>query len=190
MWSRTLLGEGVQHAGELADYFQLFKTKDGHVSIVLLRDEDFEVLCIWRDSNLHKDNRYRTLPDRLANSAELKEAVETLLADVTTDEICQNLDASNIPVARVNSLDEIHEDAQVRHGLSLVETSHPVAGPMRYPRPPFNFIGQDPFPKRHAPFLGDHTREILNELGVADTEIDRLEQRDAANRRKVSSFRA
>jgi crotonobetainyl-CoA:carnitine CoA-transferase CaiB-like acyl-CoA transferase len=190
MWSRTLLGEGVQHAGELADYFQVYKAKDGHVAIVFIRDEDFEALCVWRDSNLHKDDRFRTFRDKLANLAEFKAAVEALLADVTTDEICQQLDAFNVPVARANSLDDVHEDAQVRHGPSLVETSHPVAGPMRYPRPPFNFIGQDPFPNRHAPFPGDHAREILSELGVDDTEIDRLEQRDAADRKTVSSLRA
>jgi crotonobetainyl-CoA:carnitine CoA-transferase CaiB-like acyl-CoA transferase len=190
MWSRTLLGEDVQHAGELADYFQVFKAKDGHVSIILIRDQDFEVLCVWRNSKLHNDERYRTFAGRLANADSLKKAVEALLADVTTEEICQNLDAFNIPVARVNSLDEVHQDAQVRHGESLIETSHPVVGAMRYPRPPFNFLGQDPFPRRHAPFLGDHTREILSDLGIENAEIDRLEERDAANREMLSSFQA
>ena len=88
----------------------------------------------------------------------------------------------NVPVAKVNSVDDVHEDAQVLHDRSLIETNHPVIGAMRYPKPPFNMLDQDQFPKRHAPFLGDHSREILNNLEISEAEIDRLEQRDAINR--------
>jgi crotonobetainyl-CoA:carnitine CoA-transferase CaiB-like acyl-CoA transferase len=190
MWSRTLLGEGIRHAGELADYFQIFKAKDGHVAIILIRDEDLEVLCVWQNSTLHTDERYRTFAGRLANAAEFKRAVENMLCEVTTEEICQNLDGFNVPVARVNSLDDVHEDIQVRHGASLVETSHPVIGEMRYPGPPFRFLDQDAFPSRHAPFMGDHAREILSDLGVEDAEIDRLERRDAANGERLRSIQS
>ena len=68
MWSRTLLGDGIQLSGELADYFRIYKAKDGHVSIVLIRDEDIEVFCLWRDSELHRNERYATFADRLANA--------------------------------------------------------------------------------------------------------------------------
>lgn len=189
MWSRTLLGDGIQHAGELADYFQVFKAKDGHVSIILIRDQDVEVLCVWRGSQLHLDERFQTFPARLANAAEFKGAIETLLADCTTEEICENLDAFNIPVARVNSLDEIPADPGVQHAESLIETTHPVIGAMRYPRPPVQFLGQEQFPERHAPFPGDHTREILSDLGIDDTEIVRLEDRDKANQEILRSLR-
>jgi len=186
MWSRTLLGDGIRHAGELADYFPTFKAKDGHVSIVLVADAALELLCIWRGATLHQDPRYRTLPDRLANAAAFKQAIDAMLAEVTTAEICENLDAFGVPVARVNSLDEVHEDAQVMYGESLIETSHPIVGAMRFPRPPFRFAGQETemksFPGRHAPSLGDHTREILEELGFDESIVERLEQREAKNR--------
>jgi crotonobetainyl-CoA:carnitine CoA-transferase CaiB-like acyl-CoA transferase len=188
MWSRTLLGEDIQHAGELADYFQVFKARDGHVSIILVSDDDLEVLCVWLGSTLHKDDRFKTLPDRLANLAVFKTEIESLLKDLGTDEICQNLDAMNVPVARVNSVDDVHEDAQVIHNESLIETRHPVIGDMRYPKPPFNLLEQDQFPRRHAPFLGDHTREILQDLEINETEIDRLEQRDEINRGILKSL--
>lgn len=188
MWSHTLLGADIQHAGELADYFQIFKAKDGHVSIILVSDEDFEVLCVWLGSELHLDDRFKTLPDRLANSASFKTEVESLLKDLGTEEICENLDAMNVPVAKVNSVDNVHEDAQVLHGQSLIETTHPVLGAMRYPKPPFNMLDQDDFPKRHAPFLGDQAREILNEIEISEAEIDRLEQRDAINREIFKSL--
>jgi crotonobetainyl-CoA:carnitine CoA-transferase CaiB-like acyl-CoA transferase len=191
MWSRTLLGDGVTHVGELADFFQIFEARDGFVSIILIADEAFELLCVWRGAEHHKDPRFRTLADRVAHADALEQVVKEMLADTTTDEVCEALDAFGIPVARVNSLDELHEDAQIRHAGSLVETAHPVVGAMRMPRPPFRFDGQPPaaraFPQRHAPFLGDHTREILTELGVAEAEIARLEQRDAENREALAA---
>ena len=62
MWSQTLQGEDIEDRGELADYFQIFKTKDGHVSIILIGDEALEVLCIWLESTLHQDERFKTFP--------------------------------------------------------------------------------------------------------------------------------
>jgi crotonobetainyl-CoA:carnitine CoA-transferase CaiB-like acyl-CoA transferase len=188
MWSHTLQGDGIQHAGELADYFQVFKARDGHVSIILVNDADVEVLCVWLHSTLHKDDRFQTLPARLANAEVFKQEVEKLLADLDTEEICQTLDAMNVPVARVNAVSNVHEDEQVLHGQSLIETSHPTIGEMRYPKPPFNLLDQDEFPKRHAPFLGDHSREILTEAGIDNSEIERLEKRDETNREIFKSL--
>lgn len=182
MWSRTLLGEGVSHNGEIGDWFQIFKARDGYVSIVLVRDEALEFLSIWRQSNLHEDPRFLTFPDRQANSEALREAVDALLADVSADEVCENLDAFGVPVARVNSLDEVAEDVQVEYAKTLVETEHPLIGAMRYPRPPVQFDPGQPFPQRHAPELGADTRELLEQAGVAEDEIVRLEQRVLAGR--------
>jgi crotonobetainyl-CoA:carnitine CoA-transferase CaiB-like acyl-CoA transferase len=182
MWSRTLQGDDIEHRGELADYFQIFKAKDGHVSIILISDDDLEVFCIWLDSTLHQVSQFKTTLDRLQNLESFKSEIEALLADRSVDEICETLDSMNIPVARVNTLDDVHEDVQVLHEGSLIETTHPILGDMRYPRPPFKMIDQDQFPKRHAPFLGDNTREVLFAIGIEEQEIDRLEKRDIANK--------
>jgi len=188
MWSRTLQGNDVEHRGELADYFQIFKASDGHVSIILISDDDLEVFCIWLGSTLHQLSQFKTALDRLQNLDIFKHEVEKLLADRSVEEVCETLDSMNIPVARVNSLDNVHEDAQVLHEGTLIETTHPVLGDMRYPRPPFNMTDQDQFPKRHAPFLGDHTREVLSELNLEESEIKRLEERDNANREVFQSL--
>ena len=55
-----------------------------------------------------------------------KQEIDSLLADRTCDEICETLDAMGVPVARVNSIENVHEDAQVLHSKSLIETEHPV----------------------------------------------------------------
>ncbi|MFT5694380.1 MAG: crotonobetainyl-CoA:carnitine CoA-transferase CaiB-like acyl-CoA transferase [Myxococcota bacterium] len=183
MWSRTLQGDDIQHVGELGDWLApIFKAKDGHVSIVLVADPAFELLCVWRNSSLHEDPRFKTFLARQQNAEALIKEVEAIIATITTDELCNNLDAFGVPVARINSLDEVHLDPQVQHAQSLVETKHPVLGDMRFARPPVQFDPQEVFPTRHAPFLGEHTREILSELAVDESEIKRLEERDIANR--------
>lgn len=182
MWSRTLLGEDVTHNGEIGDWFQVYKARDGYVSIVLVRDESLELLSIWRQSALHEDPRFRTFPERQANADALRDAVDGILADVSVEEVCESLDAFGVPVARVNSLDEVAEDPQVKHAETLVETEHPQVGAMHYPRPPVQFDASESFPRRHAPELGADTREILGQAGIAEDEIVRLEERVLAGR--------
>ena len=65
MWSHTLVGEDVNHAGELADYFQVYKAKDGYVAVILVSDEHFRILCGLFGSELIDDPRGR-LPIMIA----------------------------------------------------------------------------------------------------------------------------
>ncbi len=190
MWSRTLLSDDVEPTPPIEHFFQVYKAKDKYVTAVLQRDEDLEVFCLWLGSELHKDPRFLTFPDRIANADLFKQEIEKLLSDLKAEDIAENLDAFNIPVAVVNSRDEVHLDPQVQHNQSLVETVHPVIGKMRFPKPPVDFGAQVEFPARHAPFLGDHTREILDDLNISDEEIKRLELRDAQDREAVEAMRA
>ena len=190
MWARTLLSDDVEPTPPIEHFFQVYKAKDKYVTAVLQRDEDLEVFCLWLGSELHKDPRFLTFPDRIANADLFKQEIEKLLSDLKAEDIAENLDAFNIPVAVVNFRDEVHLDPQVQHNQSLVETVHPVIGKMRYPRPPVDFGAQAEFPTRHAPFLGDHTREILGDLNISDEEIKRLELRDAQDREAVQAMRA
>ena len=114
--------------------------------------------------------------------------VNKILQDKDAEELRKELDKLGIPVAIVNSLDEIHEDPQVKEQESLVETEHPVAGKMRLPRPPFEFLNQNDFPKSHAPILGQHNREVLTELGINEKEITRMEAREKANKEMIEGM--
>jgi formyl-CoA transferase len=91
----------------------------------------------------------------------------------------------------VNSLDNLHEDEQIKHRGSLVETKHPAAGAMRMARPAVEFDGQHvrsgTFPARHSPTLGGDTRSVLEGLGVPADEIDALEERDRAQAKTLQA---
>ncbi|MCR9096889.1 MAG: CoA transferase [bacterium] len=182
MWSRTLQGEGASYVGELADYFHVLQTKDGYVSIILIQDDSFQLVSVWRGSEAHLDPRFADLASRIEHREAFIAAMEEMFADVTCQEVCDMLDSFGVPVARVNTLDTVHDDEQVIQQRSLVEVEHPQIGRMRLPRPPAQFEGQTPidaFPERHAAFIGAHTREILEELGVDEALIAGIEKRDA-----------
>ena len=105
-----------------------------------------------------------------------------MLTDVTTEEICEALDTFRVPTTRAYPLDMVHEDHQVQPSGTLIEPTHPVAGPMRYPRPLFPFEEPPTFPRQHAPVLGVHTRAIISQFGILDTEARLLEAHDVSNR--------
>lgn len=186
MWSHTFVGDGVSDGpAQLADWFPVFQAKDGPVSVILVSDPHVELLSIWRGAELHTDPRFATLAARVAHLDEFVAAVNDLLADVEVAEVCETLDAFGIPVARVNALHEVADDEQVRHLGSIIETEHPVGGPLRLARPPVPFGGVRPtaeeFPHHHAPALGHDGPVIFGELGVDEAIIARLAERDAAN---------
>ncbi len=188
MWSHTLQGEDIQKSGELSDYFQVFKTADGFVSIVLVTDEAFQQTCLFVGSELHLDARFASTPARLANRDALQVELDAALADWKSDELCAGLDRQQVPVARVNTAAQVFEDPQVVEQGAILEIEHPVAGAMRIADTPFHFYQQDPLPARHAPTLGQHSAEILRELGCEQHQLDRHEERERLNREKMAGF--
>ena len=193
MWSRTYVGDGVSSGpGELADWFPTFQAADGPVSIILVSDGAIELFSIWREASLHTDPRFATPALREANIDELVAEVNALIADVPVAEVCATLDAFGVPVARVNTLDEVFDDEQVRHLGSIIETEHPDGGPMRIARPPVPFGGvretAETFPAKHAPRLGEDSAAVLGELGVDGETIARLLARDAQNAAAVHAM--
>jgi crotonobetainyl-CoA:carnitine CoA-transferase CaiB-like acyl-CoA transferase len=188
MWSHTFQGEGIQKSGELADYFQIFKTADGYVAIILVTEAAFQQTCELIGSELHLDPRYTSLPARLANRHALQQDLDAALAGWKTQDLCAGLDAADIPVARVNTPTEVFTDPQVLEQGAILAVEHPVAGAMRIANTPFHFHEQRPLPARHAPTLGQHSAEILSELGCDQRQLDRIEELERGNREKMAGF--
>jgi crotonobetainyl-CoA:carnitine CoA-transferase CaiB-like acyl-CoA transferase len=86
-------------------------------------------------------------------------------------DVSNRMAAEQVPFARVRRLAELHEDSQVQHNAVFREIEHPVAGWLRDARPAPRFSGTPAAAGAPAPTVGQHTREILGELGLTD-EID------------------
>ena len=189
MWSKTLLGEGIDYKPDLFESFPLFKAKDKPISVIVVADSDFQRFCEVIGCKLYEEEKYATFEQRVLNKETLIPEIEKYLEDKEADVLCEELDKMGIPVAAINQLDEIHKDPQVIEQGSLVEVEHPLAGKMRMPKPPFNFSNQNDFPKSHAPILGQHNREVLSELGVEEKELKRMEERERVNKEMIEGMK-
>ena len=188
MINQTFL-EGGESIGELADYFSVYKTNDGFITIILAAsDEIFNPFCEYFKVDLHKDERFSNAAARVKNKDDLTAEINKITQKYNTKELIDLMDLHGIPASVVNQLDDIHKDPQVIEQGSLVEVEHPITGTMRMPRPPFKFLNQDKFPNKQATILGADTREVLESLGVENAHIRRIEDREEQNRELLAGF--
>ena len=136
---------------------------------------NWERLCaaIGRDE-LASDPRLAQPRDRMDNLDELIATLEQTFSQQTSDHWLKALEAAGVPAGPIYDLREVYEDPQVRARQMIVETDHPIAGrvsnigiPVKLSETPGRF-------QRPAPTLGQHTDEVLRELGRTDAEIAAL----------------
>ncbi len=175
MQSYTYLGEGATPPAPLTGLLSVRQTKDGHMTIFAISDAEFAGLsrALGRPE-LIEDTRFADVTARTRNAEVLAELLDQATGAHTTAELCARLQAEDVPHAAVNSLDSIHLDPQVIENGLLVESEHPHAGPTRTPRPVASFDATPATIRRPAPALGEHTDEVLVELGLVESEIHEL----------------
>ena len=104
MWSKTLLGEGIDYKPDLFESFPLFKAKDKPISVIVVADSDFQRFCDVIGCKLYEDQKYSTFEQRVLNKQTLIPEIEKYLEDKEADVLCEELDKMGIPVASINQL--------------------------------------------------------------------------------------
>ena len=155
-----------------------YRTLDGHVCILPYSDKN------WLDFyeftgrlEFAKDPRFQSLSQRVENIEILYQMVEDEAITRRTQDWVEFCDSVSIPCMRVARLADLPEDPHVK-AVGLFEAAlHPSEGAYRALRRPVQFSGSPFVIRRHAPRLGEHTAEVLDELGFAADEVrDVLEQ--------------
>lgn len=156
--------------------YQAYKTADGFVTIGAGNDRLWKRLCedAFRTPEWMEDPRYLTLPDRMANREELQADIEAITTTKTTQEWIDIIDSAGVPVGPVLRYDETLQDEQVLARGMITEVEHPIIGTMKTISPPTKFSDLDFSVRGPAPWIGQHTTEVLREAGVPDERIAEL----------------
>jgi crotonobetainyl-CoA:carnitine CoA-transferase CaiB-like acyl-CoA transferase len=170
--------EGNVHASIVP--YQTFRASDGHVNVGVANNALFERFCRALElDELLEDERFTDNPKRVAHRKEIVPIIERRIRTLTKSEVVRRLREANVPVGPINALDEVFADPVVRHLGLVAEVDHPTAGRVRAPGIPVRLSGTPPSVRRHPPELGEHTDEVLSELGYTKAEIAAL-RRDGA----------
>jgi crotonobetainyl-CoA:carnitine CoA-transferase CaiB-like acyl-CoA transferase len=167
MMAHTMVGDGVRPGPTLYQIYRLTGTADGHLIYFAVSDAEFHGLfrALGRPEWC-EDERFAQLGNRMQHTEQLEKLLRQEFRNWPTGEILARMAAESLPAAPVLSLEEVLADPQVRHNEVLVEREHPTAGVIRQPRPPARFDRTPAEPGRLAPLYGEHTDEILAELGI------------------------
>ncbi len=146
---------------------------DGWGAIMTLSQAEFEGMCIaYQLPHLLKDPRFSSLDARMNNREAARELMQGEVADaarkLSVAQAQQLMREHQVPFARVRSLPELPDDPQVQNNQMFRRLEHPVAGPLLDARPAPRFSRTPAAPGAAAPTVGQHTQEILAELGLAD----------------------
>lgn len=148
-----------------------FRIRDGSlVNLAVQNNGQWSRLCavVLERPDLATDERFQTNELRVRNRTELEPLIEAILGTLPPDELQQRLDRADVPSGKVNDVAGLlaHPQLEARERWGTVQTP---AGPAVAAEHPLNLVGL-PRPVRVVPGVGEHTAEILAELGLRDTQ--------------------
>ena len=176
----TLVGKEVKAARAQLSPDLIFATQDGYITAGAVSDKEWHGLCrALEQQGWVDDPRFRTVNDRAVNVTERLHLTAQVLAQNTSAHWLARLDAEGVPCAPVLMREEVIAHEQVVANEIIEEYDHPIAGRIRQPRPAAQFDATPSMIRRHAPGLGEHTVELLTEIGYPQDAIDAMAEAGA-----------
>jgi formyl-CoA transferase len=166
LWSTGRAPQPLGSAHRLTAPYQALRTRDGHITVGGNNQRLWERLCaaIGRE-DLPGDPRFATNPDRMANRPALAAELESALAARDTAEWVEDLLAAGVPAGPIHDYAQAVDDPHTRAREMVVEMEHPEAGTVYGLGIPVKLSATPGSIRRPPPLLGEHTDEILAELG-------------------------
>lgn len=160
--------------------YGVFSAQDGDLVIGAQVDDAWKRFAKVVESSggpagLSGDTRFHSAAGRNASRLEILPIVKTWVSKQKVGGVLEKLDAIDVPCAKVQRIDEVLNDPQIKSRGMVLEQDHPVLGKIRLPNLPFHFSGCDISVKQVAPELGQHNAEIAKNLGFSSREIEAMQ---------------
>ncbi|EXJ71208.1 uncharacterized protein A1O5_06202 [Cladophialophora psammophila CBS 110553] len=163
---------GTQHPSVVP--YDAFKTKDFYFVCGATNDKQFTTLCrLLGEESLASDERFKTSADRVNNRDDLFSILNRLFAKKSMDEWIQEFEGSGMPYAPINTMEKVfaHPQTEARHMVESIPHNAAVSGSIKILGPAVKFSDTEPTIRSDPPLLGQHTTDILEELGYDDMTI-------------------
>ncbi|NUS71055.1 MAG: CoA transferase [Ensifer adhaerens] len=155
--------------------YQVFPTSDGHLIVAVGNDRQFVKFCsLLGRSDLASDERYLTNALRVQNRDTLTPELAAETAKIERDTLLKLLEDASVPGGPINTVADVFADPQVEHRQMRVDTPHfgAAAGTSPGVRTPIRFSAAELALERGVPRLGEHTAEVLAEIGMDASKRD------------------
>jgi crotonobetainyl-CoA:carnitine CoA-transferase CaiB-like acyl-CoA transferase len=171
----TVVGTEPATAGPSDRPDLVFKTTDGYITAGTLSDSEWQGFCrASGDPELAADARFATQLSRSANATARIHKMAEYIAQHSTAEWLQRLDTNDVPCAPILRRSEIIGNEQVVARELIAEFDQPGVGRVRQPKPAARFERSEVEIGGPAPRVGEHSRDVLLELGYSTGDIDRM----------------
>lgn len=155
--------------------YQAFKAKDQYVVIACANDGLWQRFCEtfgWDD--LQEIEKFRRNKDRVVHREELESIINERLSKMEASYIIDALEKNGIPNSPINTIEQVVNDEQIKARDIIKDIPHPFIEGLKSPVFPVKFSDVDIEVRSHPPMLGEHTIEVLQELGYEKNDIEKL----------------
>lgn len=157
--------------------YGVFTANDGYLVIAAQVDDAWKRFAkLVGTPAFAADTRLHTAAGRNANRLEIVPVVKAWVGQRSVAQCLAELDAIDVPCAKVQRIDEVLADPQIIARGMVVEQDHPVLGKVKLPNLPFRFSEVDTTQTVPAPLMGQHNRPIAAGLGYSDSAIEAMER--------------
>ena len=152
-----------------------YKTKDGYIAVLPYMNNHWQTFCEKAErEDLIEDERFKDLSSRVKNIDDTYSETGKILATKTTQEWLDIFAGTKVPVIVVNSLEDLFHDPHLEAVDFWKSFDHPTEGQLKMPGFPSKFSKTPASIRKHAPKLGEHSKEILAEAGIDEETINKM----------------
>lgn len=157
--------------------YEMFSGSDGVYFVIGVGTE-----ALWQkfaaiidtEADLHRDSRFRINAERIKHRAELIPILQETFSKKSASEWLERFAAAGIPAAKINGVSEALNDIQAKARGLVVQLEHPILGSVKSIANPMRLSGTPVTYRLAPPFLGEHTDQILQDLGYTTKETAAL----------------